>query len=228
MEKEIKIGFASFDLDLTGGVDLHITIGRRYDATDAELAEMQQYVETQIRPQLPFTIMFGNFCHMGANGAFPAYRVYFIDPMGIISGFYQKFYKEAPGKALYPRPKFHITVDTPEKTELVENMIRTNRFMKLTKVSFRERIETARHNAERTISLADYLARSDRASTRTQQVDPIYEIPPPLSSTPSAPSAVAVSRIQVFSNGDWWCPTCKFKIFASKSRCGKCGTQRNN
>ncbi len=25
---------------------------------------------------------------------------------------------------------------------------------------------------------------------------------------------------------DWWCYACDFKIFASKSRCGKCGAQR--
>lgn len=25
---------------------------------------------------------------------------------------------------------------------------------------------------------------------------------------------------------DWWCRTCEFKIFASKSHCGKCGTPK--
>ena len=27
---------------------------------------------------------------------------------------------------------------------------------------------------------------------------------------------------------DWWCTTCNFKIFGSKSRCKKCGTYRDD
>lgn len=47
---EVKIAFAAFEL-IDG---LHITIGRRYDATDQEIAEMQEYLDNLLRPQLPF------------------------------------------------------------------------------------------------------------------------------------------------------------------------------
>ena len=138
MDQKIRIGFATFDLGLA---DLHITIGRRYDATEQELIDMQQYVDEQIKPQMPFKITFGNFCYMGENGTFPAYRVYFVDPMQPISSFYIKFYKDGPNKALYPKPKFHITVDSPEKRAALEQVIRQQKFMKLTNVAFKTHIE---------------------------------------------------------------------------------------
>ena len=259
----IRIGFACFDL----GNDMHVTIGRRYDATEEELVEMQRFVDDHIKPCEPFRITFGNFCHMGERGTFPAYKVYFNDP--IIHEFYRGFYKEAPGKALYPKPKFHVTVDTPVKREMLENMMRScNYTMILSNATFKTRVEGG--DAEvtdstwqcqvcrntnpisqkqclsqgcdqwRPIGLApsrpgdwtccgvnNYSSRTYCMVCKQQKplsnnVDSPYDLPPPSASAPVLQQVHALKhRI-----GDWWCPRCNFKIFASKDHCIKCGTKR--
>lgn len=267
----VRIGFACFDLG--AGNDLHVTIGRRYGATDEELVEMQRFVDDRIKPCEPFVVTFGNFCQMGERGTFPAYRVYFEDR--VVLEFYRRFYKEAPGKALYPKPKFHVTVDTPQKREILENMMRSCGYrMLLSNATFKTRVEGGDPEVTestwqcqvcrnvnpvsqkqclsqgcdqwRPIGLSaatpvrpgdwtccgvnNYASRSlcmvcnkpKLASIGSDQSP--YDLPPP----PSSASAPVLQQLQAakYRIGDWRCPRCNFKIFASKDQCIKCGTKR--
>jgi hypothetical protein len=212
VNQKIRIGFVAFDL---GIADLHITIGRRYDATEQELIEMQRYVDQQIKPQMPFTITFGNFCYMGENGTFPAYRVYFVDPMQLISSFYTRFYKDGPNKALYPRPKFHITVDTPEKRAALEQVIRQHRYMKLTNVAFKTRIEGGITEVTQTTwkcQICGNVNPLDQKQCLTANCDQWR----PLGVAPNANSNEEKQRYD-----DWIC--CGVNNFASRSQCMRCG-----
>lgn len=206
---EVKIAFASFDLV----DDLHITIGRRYDATTAEIAEMGDYVESMLRPQLPFKITFGNFCHMGERNTIPAYRVYFEDPFNLVKDFYQRFYKEAEGKALYPKPKFHITVDTPEKRFIVETLIRQSPSFNLQQVSFKSRVEggevdiTDKSWKCQTCGNFNPLNQKECLSRGCDQWRPARV---------SGQNDNGVAK-----PGDWMC--CGYNNFASRTTCAKCG-----
>lgn len=199
--EQIRIGFVAFDL---GFADLHVTIGRRYDATEQELIEMQRYVDEHIMPQMPFTITFGNFCFMGESETIPAYRVYFVDPMQIISTFYGKFYKDGPHKALYPRPKFHITVDSLDKRSALEQVIRQQKFMKLTNVAFRTHIEGG-------------ITEVTQNAWRCQMCRTVN----PLDQKQCLKRNCDQWRPLIVKADDWMC--CGVNNFASRSQCMKCG-----
>ena len=204
------IGFASFVLS----PNLHITIGRRYDATEQELVEMRNYVDGIIRPMLPMDVAFGNFCHMGENRTIPAYKVYIQNPL--IQEFYARFYQDAPGKALYPKPHYHITVDTSEKRTEAEALIRQNRVCRITEVAFNVRVEGAESEVtdegwKCVLCLGQNLLQQKNCSTAgCDQWRPKQLMP----------------ALQPLRNGDWMCPMCNFNIFATKERCFKCGTQK--
>lgn len=204
---EVKIAFASFEL-LEG---LHVTIGRRYDATDHDISEMQDYVENILKPQLPFIIHFGNYCHMGENNTIRAYRVYFEDPFNLIKDFYLRFYKEAEGKALYPRPKFHITVDTPEKRRTIESLIRGDSTFHCQYLSLKTRVEGGEPDVDdkswkcQTCGNFNPLQQKECLSRGCDQWRPV-----------EVRDIAAGPR-----PGDWLC--CGYNNFAGRSACAKCG-----
>jgi 2'-5' RNA ligase len=125
--EEKRIAFAALKVPSPPHLDLHITIARRFDLGEAERQAMQFDLERLIRPHLPIRVDFGNFCHLGENGSFPAYKVIIpnVAVWNLIKEYHQRYYREAPGKALYPQLKLHVTVDTPEKRDFFEGMIRT-------------------------------------------------------------------------------------------------------
>ena len=205
---EINIGFAAFEI----AEDLHVTIGRRYDATESELLKMKNYVDELLRPQLPFKITFGNFCYLGERNMIPVYRVYFEDPFNLIKDFYQQFYKEAEGKALYPKPKFHVTVDTPEKRRVIETLIWHSPTFELTKLSFKSRVEGGEVDVTdkswkcQTCGNFNPLNQKECLSRGCDQW---------------RPHAIAESVDSGLSKaGDWMC--CGYKNFASRKTCAKC------
>ncbi len=226
----MKIGFACFDLT----EDLHLTICRRYDATDQELIEMKKYVEEKIKPAMPFVIRFGNFCRMGENGTFPAYKVYFDGHQGeIVKQFYETFYKDATGKALYPIPKFHITVDTPEKRATLENMIRETlqaplkRFL-LKNVSFKTRIEGGISQVADgmwTCLVCDCNNPLNQKECSTDGCDQWR----PRDVAPEEEEQQPYEKQQPYPQyreGDWYC--CSVNNFAQRTRCMKCAKLRPN
>ncbi len=213
-QRGVRIGFAAFEV--SSDPEIHISIGRRYDATEDELIEMQQFIDTKIKPYLPSSIIFGNFCHMGENGTFPAYRVSFTNGIlaGTVDWFYECFYKEAPGKALYPNPKFHVTVDTPAKREFIETMIRTRRVMQLTNVLFKTRIEGG--NVEITDTTwrcqicekVNPLTQRNCLTAGCDQWRPLHD--------------------EKERYGDWICPYgCGVNNFGSRTQCMKCNRPKD-
>jgi len=214
----IRIGYVSFNL----GNDLHITVVRRYDATDNELIEMQKHVDHVLRPSGPYIIEFGNFCHMGENGTYPAYKVYFIVPtqLNLLESFHKKFYKEAPGKRLYYKPKFHITVDTPEKLEALETLIRSSyaenkATMTLYDLSFKTRVEGDTPQISDSgsdegwrCSVCGILNGLDHKFCRGVNCDQWR------------PRELV--KLPVEKPGDWTCSSCNFNNFASRDQCKNC------
>lgn len=208
---EVKIAFAAFEI----AEDLHVTIGRRYDATEAELLAMKTYVDEMLRPHLPFKITFGNFCYLGESNTIPVYRVYFEDPFNLVKDFYQQFYKEADGKPLYPKPKFHVTVDTPEKRRVIETLIRHSPTFELLKVSFKSRVEGGAVDVDdkswkcQTCGNFNPLSQKECLSRGCDQWRPVG-----ISNSVDGGSVAA-------KPGDWTC--CGYNNFASRATCAKCG-----
>ena len=105
--------------------DLHVTIARRWDASPEELVAMKTVVDSLRENNAVVRCKFGNFCQMGENGSYPAYRVYLSDGAGHqqpLIEIHDRFYKEAPGKAMYPKAKFHVTVDIGFRNVAVSDM----------------------------------------------------------------------------------------------------------
>lgn len=269
----IQHGFICFDLGL--GHDLHLTVARRYDATEQELIDMQTCAEHDFTEYAPINIAFGNFCKMGEHGTIPAYRVSFDDPrvQRLAGNIYRRFYKEAPGKVLFPEADFHITVDTPEKRAALETVMRQQKQLRVSRIHFKTRIEGGEpevtdttwkcmicHNinpmgqktcltpncdqwkpkesrpgdwmccginnfASRTHCMK--CGRPNSGSSSAAAAMGPYEIPPAVVAVvPSAPPLEPAPKKP--KRADWWCPTCQFKIFGSKDKCGKCGFLNKN
>lgn len=204
----IQIGFISFDLEL--GHDLHLTIARRYDAIPQELIDIQMCAEHHFAEYAPINIVFGNFCKMGEHGTFPAYRVSFEDPMvqRFAEDTYRRFYKEAPGKVLFPEPEFHITVDTPEKRAALETVMRQQKTMRISKLHFKTRVEGGEPEVT-------------DSTWRCQVCHNINPLSQKTCLTPNCdqwkPKDVSPPR-----PGDWMC--CGVNNFATRTHCMKCGS----
>jgi len=179
--------------------DLHVTIAYRDNASDQEVAEMQKDLQRMIRPCLPFKLEFGNFCRVGANGDIPAYKVKVTDTtvQNLIKAYHKLHYRETPGNRMYPTLKLHVTVNTTQKLDFFENIMRQG-------------------NGYLLIQNAEVSSGSNKPAMA------FYEQPPLQASAPF----VQQQQQQRFANGDWWCQNCQFKIFASKSVCGKCKQKR--
>lgn len=241
----VQIGLIQLDLEH----DLHCTIARRYNATPEELVAMKAEVDNFKTPNGTITIRFGNFCHMGENGTFPAYRVY-LEPANYFTYYHDVFYKEAPGKAMYPKPKYHVTVDTPEKRAFWEHTIATHGksiTVSASRLSFKTNV------AGSTLTVCENTSLSEKKCSNAQcdQWRPIEQrpgdwtccnqvnfankthcfkcnrprAPQPFDyeAPPTAPPVAAS-----FKRPDWWCGPCNYKIFGSKERCHKCGSRNPN
>lgn len=215
MIKGVRIGFVSCVIgDPADG--LHLTLARRYDATEVELVAMQSNVDQIIRPRFPLRVEWGNFCSMGEAGTFPAYRVHVTDP--VVIDFYKTYYKEAPGKAMWPQPEYHVTVDTPAKRAALEALIRSSTKYEIRSVTFKTRVEGGVEEEALPASAAEarqwhcavcgcYNDMSHRAC-KTEGCDQWRP----------KPAAVAPPQQRV---GDWQC--CGMSNFASRSQCMRCG-----
>lgn len=222
----VKIGFVAFDL----GSDLHLTIGRRFDATDLELVAMQNFVDGKIRPRLPLTIHFGNFCHMGETGNFPAYKVYFVNPEedSLVKEFYHTYYKEGPNKALYPWPKFHVTCDTAAKREALEAIIRNNKIFKLHKIDFKSRVEGATIQVAGQQWICPMCATFNSLEMKVCRGEGCdqwrsKELARMVNNFESVGNArETIITEPEMRTGDWTCQVCRFQNFASRTECKNC------
>jgi hypothetical protein len=211
--KGVRIGFISCVVgDPAAG--LHVTLARRYDATDIELVEMQIAVDRLIQPRLPLTVEWGNFCWMGEDGTIPAYRVHINDP--IVVDLYRTYYKEAPNKALWPQPEYHVTVDTPAKRTALETLIRSSgRTYPIRDVSFKTRVEGGAQevDAEKGTWTCAVCGMGNSTAIKTCARQGCDQWRP-------MSSAFAVTARQ----GDWLC--CGVHNFASRTECMKCGRSK--
>lgn len=217
-EKGIHIGFACFDLPN----DLHITIGRHFNASPETLALMQQFVDERLKPLLPFHIIFGNYCKVGENFDVPAYKVKFIyeRQREVLEEFYAAFYNEAPGKRIWALPKYHITCDTPAKLEDAERLIRAVQvppMYALRDLSFKSRVEGGHVQIGPT---GDWICpvchQSNNAKFKVCGTDGCDQWRPKELS-PEVPIRA----------GDWSC-VCGFRNFASRDSCKNCSLARLN
>lgn len=232
--------------------ELHVTIAHRFDVTEADVRSMQHDLERLIRPHLPIQLKFGNFCKLGENGTIPAYKVYIQDSAvsNLIERYHAQYYKEQPGKCLYPKIKLHVTVDTPEKRNAFESMIREGRPLMVHDTLFRTRSTGSSEMTESYWKCPDCGTQNDIAQKECQFAHCSQWKPKPVregdwncpqckysnfasrgscakcnySKNPyEVPPASAPPSSQ---RSDWWCPRCNFKIFGSKDKCGKCQTPR--
>lgn len=208
--KGVRIGYISATIGNPED-DLHVTLARRYDADETDLINMQNCAE-QIKRMLPLTISWGNYCTMGERGTFPAYRVYFVYHQKVVDELYTRFYKEAAGKAMWPRAKFHVTVDTPAKRNALEALIRSspeNQFQ-IREVSFKTRVEgLVAEQGTPTWSCA-ICGLANLNINKTCGTEGCDQWAPH-----AAPRA-----------GDWSC--CGVNNFASRTSCMKCNRPRGN
>jgi hypothetical protein len=213
----VRIAFAALELVAPKDVDLHITIARRYDVTEADIRAMQHDLERLIRPHLPIQVTFGNFCHLGEHGTFPAYKVSIenIAVQTILQQYHTQYYKEAPGKALYPKLKFHVTVDTPEKRDFLEGLMRAGeRGVLIHDTLFRTMTKGAEPVFTREgkwvcpdCDTQNPLDQKECGSPYCDQWRPKAAVPP----SPVPPR-----------EGDWACTKCTYPNFASRAVCAKC------
>lgn len=253
----VRIGYISATIGNPED-DLHLTLARCYDATEQELINMQHMTEEPLRSMLPLMISWGNYCTMGEKGTFPAYRVYFVHQKEPMRKLYSMFYKEAPGKALWPRATYHVTCDTPAKRAALETLIRAspNNQYRVCNVSFKTRVEEA--GAE-TWSCAvcglcnkiqnklcdacecDRWAPHARAgdwsccgvNNFASRSTCMKCNRPREASAPTAPPEYEVAPLKRQAQGggkrpDWHCYKCDFIVFGSKDACGKCGSKNPN
>ncbi len=211
-EGPVRIVFAALQIPSPPEIDLHITIARRYDAIDADIRAMQHDLERLIRPHLPVGIEFGNFCFLGEKGTFPAYKVKVADPaiQSLLQRYHDKYYKEAPGKAMYPKLKFHVTVDTPEKRAFYENMMRSH---------------------ERSFFVHDTLFRTTTKGAEPMIADGKWTCPDCKTQNPMDQKECGSAHCDqwrpkpafVKRDGDWQCIKCGVENFAGRAACMKCG-----
>lgn len=206
----VRVGFVSGTIG-DPSLGLHVTLVRRYDATEEELVAMQRDTE-QIK-QMHLIIQWGNFCTMGADPSRPieAYRVYFPDPhqRNALEIFHKRHYAEQPGKAMWPKPKYHVSVKTPAQRSELEHLIRTNpNGFQLTNVAFATHVDALAPlapGAETWLCPICYNSNPERARQCT---------------TPGCDQWKPFSTRE----GDWMC--CGVNNFASRQMCMKCGKNR--
>lgn len=104
----------------------HITIGNNKDATAEEVLKMREEYEARIKPCFPFWVQVCNFRLRGNKNEFPTYDCKATNPddARTLEDFYRRHYKGKPGKYLYPMLEMHVTIDTDERREAIENIIR--------------------------------------------------------------------------------------------------------
>lgn len=219
-EKGIRIGFACFELD----DDLHLSIGRHYDASPEKLVEMQEFVDSVLKPLLPFHIRFGNYTMLGENFNIPVYPVEFIyeAQKKEIETFYRRFYNEAPGKRLYPNPFFHVTCDTPRKLEVLEVLIRaslTKPSLKLSNLVFKTRVEGG-------FCPIDVDAGTWQCPIDGIRNDNSMKVCKAEGCDQWRPKELFAAGNQPFKPGDWKCEVCTYVNFANRLNCGKCTRYR--
>jgi hypothetical protein len=249
--KGVKIAFAA--LKVPGPEELHITIALRYDVTAADMYCMQEDLNDFVKTLLPIQVSFGNFCLFGERGTIPAYKVYIEDERikAILEKYHKKHYIESPDKSMYPRLKFHVTVDTPEKKSFFESMMRTNpRGFEVTEVLFRTKTvgadpvftdsdwtcpdcNTVTSLLQKECSKAgcdQWRPKEVEAIVRTaiREAVTVTEAARMIGQVAEAPTGPAVptgppNPSRQYRTSDWFCPGCKFKIYGSKSHCSKCG-----
>ncbi len=210
----VRIAFVALQIPSPDGIDLHITIARRYDVIDADIRAMQHDLERLIRPHLPIRVNYGNFCYLGEKNTFPAYKVEISDPLiqSLLQRYHDQNYKEAPGKAMYPKLKFHVTVDTPEKRDFYEAQMRNGSGHVIIRDTL---FRTTTKGVEQIVSNGQWKCADCGTSNSMEQKE--------------CQSAHCDQwRPNVARPGDWNCQSCKYSNFASRPQCGKCGTNKQN
>jgi hypothetical protein len=204
-QQGVRVGYISCVIGNPAD-DLHMTIVRRYDACDEDLILMQLDVE-RFKVSLPFSIKWGNFCQMGEVGTIPAYRVYFTHALWPVH-LHDQYYKEAPGKAIWRKPKFHVTVDTPAKRAALEAMIRASADYRITDMSFKTRVEGGQQEVNGdTWTCASCGCRTNPIGRKT-------------CSEPNCDQWRPIAAVE--RPGDWYCPCGKLN-FAFRNLCMGCG-----
>ncbi len=204
----------------------HITIGNNKDATAEEVLAMRKEFEAYIKPYFPFWVQVCNFRLRGNKNEFPTYdcKAATPDVMRILEDFYRRHYKGKEGKYLYPLLEMHVTIDTDERREAIENIIRRQGgFFRVDEAIFETRNDAADASA-----IFD-----DKTWTclRCSCLNPIGSktcTGPPIAGGGGACTQwrpKAAMRQPVPRDGDWLC--CGELQFKTRLACRKCGARRN-
>lgn len=226
--------FVAFQLP--GGCHVTITMARDVDSKRVEEMQMRWNNIISIHPTPKFII--GNYCLLGSDSTIPAYKCKPESELlhHLLKDFHRNFYEPSPHKRCYPDLKTHITVDTPEKLQFVEDIIRGPQ--KSVVISLKPIFEARNKEQEELNAQVDERAwtcvRCNNRNPkdvkeclgiacdqwRPKKAMPEYFAPP------SAPSLSAVQpKRKRYS--DWTCGNCgEDDIFGSRDKCHKCGANR--
>ncbi len=212
-------------LVVPGTPGCHITIGNNKDASAEDVADMRKHFATYIEPCFPFEVQVCNFRLRGNKNEFPTYDCRATSPgvQHLLETFYRTHYNGKEGKYLYPLLEMHVTIDTEERRDAIEKILRRNAngsFM------VEEAIFETRNDA------ADASAVFDAHTwtcLRCQHVNLIGSktcsgtLGGTLVCTQWRPKAAMVPPVP--RDGDWEC--CGELQFKTRLACRKCGTRKN-
>ncbi len=115
-------------LRVPGHTGCHITITMAKDVNAGRVEEMRLAWEAAkaMIGREPVYVLLGNYCKMGSDATIPAYKCELESPAITkwLDSYHRQFYRPKPGKPLYPKMKLHVTIDTEERREEVENIMR--------------------------------------------------------------------------------------------------------
>lgn len=211
MDSQKRVCFAALVIPTRVDVECHITIGVAKDVSEPEARVMQQDLERKIRPLLPIQAEICNYRLRGNDNSIPTYDVSFPDPVveKVLKQYYRTYYKGDPSKRQYPLLEPHVTVDTPEKLDWIETIIRGNQkgCIQVVDTTFQVRNEGGEAVFDQETWRCNSCARSNPIGQK-ECATPGCSQWRPQQAMPRRP-------------GDWEC--CGNVVFASRPSCFKCG-----
>lgn len=106
----------------------HITLISANGLSEQEAQIIQLEVDKKLASMMPIHIQLGNYCMVGSRGEVPAYQCKAYQPWihKMLCEMYKKYWKPERCKRCYPELLMHVTVDTPEKLDQIEEIFRVS------------------------------------------------------------------------------------------------------
>ena len=219
-------------LKVPGNTGCHITVALAKNINTQQVNAMRNEWEslfkTLTQKDNGIIIQIGNYMKMGSDAQFDAYKCKPEDVHihGLLKQFYRKYYSTSEGKRLFPELKMHITVDTQQRMDEIEQIIRINKgIIIVSEYIFDEKkvVNNVDMNEWKCSScgIPNFESRLQcRVCMQPKQKKALYETPPPLPSAPPLTQKKAWYK-------DWDCQRCgNTNQFGSRAFCKDCNGPR--